>query len=99
MGQATMAMIEAGREMLILKRASASRPSGHWSDDDFDVLCNGAVVGRIFNANAAPVGSPWMWTLIPHHQGRSPTHGYEASQEAAMAAFAKSWRRESARVP
>jgi hypothetical protein len=95
MGQATMAMIEAGREMLILKRASASRPSGHWSDDDFDVLCNGAVVGRIFNANAAPVGSPWMWTLIfPHHQGRSPTHGYEATRQAAMRAFAKSWRRK-----
>jgi hypothetical protein len=91
MGQATMAMIEAGREMLILKRASASRPSGHWSDDDFDVLCNGVVVGRIFNSNAAPVGSPCMWTLIfPHHQGRSPTHGYAESRGAAMAAFAKS---------
>jgi hypothetical protein len=88
-----MAMIEAGGEVLILKRASASRPSGHWSDDDFDVLCNGTVVGRIFNANAAPVGSPWMWTLIfPHHEGRRPTHGYEATREAAMAAFAKSWR-------
>jgi hypothetical protein len=23
---------------LILKRASASRPSGQWSDDDYDVL-------------------------------------------------------------
>jgi hypothetical protein len=23
---------------LILKRASASRPSGEWNDDDFDVL-------------------------------------------------------------
>jgi ATP-dependent DNA ligase len=26
------------------------------------------------------------------HEGRSPTHGYEATREAAMAAFAKSWR-------
>jgi hypothetical protein len=25
-----------------------------------DALCDGAVVGRIFKANAAPVGSPWM---------------------------------------
>jgi hypothetical protein len=50
--------------------------------------------GRIFKANAAPVGTPWMWTLIfPHHEGRSPTHGYAESREAAMAAFAKSWRR------
>jgi hypothetical protein len=90
-----MAMIEAGREVLILKRASASRSSGHWSDDDFDVLSSGGVVGRIFKANAAPVGHPWMWSfIIRHHEGRSPTHGYAATREAAMAAFAKSWRRE-----
>ncbi len=43
---------------LLLKRASASRPSGEWNEDDFDVLEEGAVVGRIFKANAAPVGSP-----------------------------------------
>jgi hypothetical protein len=29
---------------LILKRASASRPSGEWKGDDFDVLADGAVV-------------------------------------------------------
>jgi hypothetical protein len=33
---------------LILKRASASRPSGEWNDDDFDVLTDGVVVGRIY---------------------------------------------------
>jgi hypothetical protein len=48
---------------LILKRASASRPSGEWSDDDYDVLADGVVVGRIFPAAASPEGSPWMWTL------------------------------------
>jgi hypothetical protein len=80
---------------LSLKRASASRSSGQWSDDDFDVLADGAVVGRIFKANAAPVGSPWMWTLaFGHHEGRTPTHGYAATRRAAMAAFVKSWRRE-----
>ena len=84
------------KDYLILKRASASRPSGEWSDDDYDVLADGIVVGRIFKANAAPVGSPWMWTFIfPHHEGRSPTHDYAATREAAMAAFAKNWRRES----
>ena len=31
---------------LILKRASACRPSGVWKDDDYDVLCESAVVGR-----------------------------------------------------
>jgi hypothetical protein len=80
---------------LILKRASASRPSGEWDDDDFDVLADGFVVGRIFNAVAAPVGTPWMWTLIfDYHEDRTPTHGYAETREAAMAAFRKSWRRE-----
>jgi hypothetical protein len=69
------------KDYLILRRASASRPSGEWNDDDFDVLADGEAVGRIFNANAAPVGSPWMWTLIfPHQEGRSPTHGCEATR-------------------
>jgi len=62
------------KDYLILRRAWASRPSGEWNDDDYDVLADGEAVGRIFNANAAPVGSPWMWTLIfPHHEGRTPT--------------------------
>jgi hypothetical protein len=74
---------------------AASLPSGEWNDDDFDVLCDGAVVGRIFKANAAPVGSPWMWTLaFGHHEDRTPTRGYEATREVAMAAFAMSWRSE-----
>jgi hypothetical protein len=49
----------------------------------------------IMKAAAAPVGTPWMWTLaFGHDQDRTPTHGYEATRDAAMAAFAKSWRKE-----
>ncbi len=41
------------------------------------------------------VGASWMWTLaFGHHEDRAPTHGYAETREAAMAAFAKSWRRE-----
>ena len=82
------------KDYLILKRASASRPSGVWKDDDFDVLAHGAVVGRIFNSAASPVGSPWMWTYGFNPLERQPTHGYAVTREAAMAAFAKSWWRE-----
>jgi len=78
--------------MLILKRATANRPSGEWSDDDYDVLADSVVVGRIFKARAAPMGTPWMWTMLFDY--RWPTHGYEPSRETAMAAFAKSWRRQ-----
>ena len=46
------------KDYLILQRASVSRPSGEWSDDDFDVLADGAVVGRIMKVHAAPVDSP-----------------------------------------
>jgi hypothetical protein len=36
-----------------------------------------------------------MWTLtFGHHEHRTRTHGYAATREAAMVAFAKSWRRE-----
>ena len=83
------------KDYLTLKRASASRPSGEWSDDDYDVLANGEVVGRIFKSAAAPVGMPWFWTLAyAHLEDRTVTHGYAVTREAAMAAFAKSWRRE-----
>ena len=83
------------KDYLTLKRASASRPSGEWKDDGYDVLADGVVVGRIMKAIAAPVGSPWFWTLaFGYHRDRRPTHGYAETREAAMAAFAKSWRRE-----
>jgi hypothetical protein len=83
------------KNYLILKRASASRPSGEWNDDDYDVLADGVVVGRIMKANAAPVGAPWMWRLLfDFHEDRTQTHGYEPTREAAMAVFAKSWRRK-----
>jgi hypothetical protein len=61
---------------LILKRASASRPSGEWNDD-YDVLADGVVVRRIMKAGAVPVGQSWMWTLaFGYHEDRTPTHGF-----------------------
>ena len=40
--------------MLTLKRASKSRPSGHWSDDDYDVFDGDRLIGRI------------LWTYAAH---------------------------------
>ena len=45
------------KDYLILKRASASRASGNWNEDDFDVLASGEVVGRIFKV---PCISGWL---------------------------------------
>jgi hypothetical protein len=83
------------KDYLTLKRANASRPSGQWRHDDYDVICDGAVVGRIMHTPAAPEARPWRWSLAyGYHRDHTPTFGYEATREAAMGAFAKNWRRE-----
>jgi hypothetical protein len=82
------------KDYLVLKSASASRPSSKRSDDDYHVLADGVLIGRIFKVRLGG-RTPWMWTLaLGQHEDRTPTHGYAATREAAMAAFAKSWRRE-----
>jgi hypothetical protein len=74
---------------LILKRASANRRSGQWSDNDYDVLAGGVVVGRIMKAAAKPADASWLWTLAyGYHEDRTPTYGYEPTREAAMTALA-----------
>jgi hypothetical protein len=61
--------------------------------DSYNVLADGVVVGRVFLSPTAPGHRPWMWTSN-EYKGRPPAFGYEATREAAMAAFAKSWRSE-----
>jgi hypothetical protein len=78
---------------LILKRASASRRGGEWNEDVFDVLEDGAVVGRIFKANAAPVGTPCMWTLFGLHNDR--TIGFRFVRVLAVRALAVRPRKAS----
>jgi hypothetical protein len=79
------------KDYLTLKRVSVSRPSGEWGENDYDVLADGVVVGRIVKAAASPADKPWMWTvLFGYHEDRIPTHGYAETREAAMGAFAKS---------
>ena len=81
---------------LLLRKAQAVR-AGAQGDDDYDVIgTDGIVIGRIFKATTSPAGTPWMWTLAyGDHEDRTPTHGYEATREAAMQAFARSWHRET----
>lgn len=50
---------------LILKRANASRPSGQWQHEDYDVLADGKAVGRIYE-RASALGPPdmrWFWSV------------------------------------
>jgi hypothetical protein len=58
------------------------------------VLADSVVVGRIFNAAASPVGTPWMWTLAyGHHEDRSSIYGYEDTR-GRDGGVRQSWRRQ-----
>jgi hypothetical protein len=76
------------KDYLTLKRA----PIGP-NEEDYEVLFDGVLVGRIVlsKSPSALKDRQWMWSI--DHRDRTPTHGYEPTREAAMAAFAKSWRR------
>ena len=74
---------------LILKRT----PIGS-NLEDYDVLEDGVVVGRIFLSPGAPQERPWMWASGHNGDIRRAAFGYEPTREAAMAAFATSWRRK-----
>jgi hypothetical protein len=75
---------------LILKR----HPVGQ-NPEDYSVLENGVIVGRIFCLDAVgPHGRPWMWASGHNGDIKRAAHGYEPTREAAMAAFAKRWQRQ-----
>ena len=74
-----------------------TRPEGLWTPGYYPkardaqskgLRCAAIVPSKSLRAAADAIeATPWMWTL-------APTHGYAGTREAAMAAFAKSWRRE-----
>jgi hypothetical protein len=53
------------------KRASESRPCGEWKDEDYEVLADGKVVGRIYEDASA--GTPpelrWGWSITAIEDG------------------------------
>ena len=85
-------------EPLILKRASASRPSGQWKDEDYDVLADGNVVGRIYEDASAPTPPDmrWFWSIMIVPARPGVTNGAAATREEAMAKFREGWTKAKA---
>jgi len=65
--------------MLILKRASKSRPSGTWSDDDYDVFDGDQHIGCIMWMHAAPEARRSFWTIAARVPQSTADRGYAAS--------------------
>jgi hypothetical protein len=77
---------------LILKRAKLSRSSGQWQDEDYDVLADGKVVGRILQENTSgPPELRWVWSVLVTPATPGVTNGTAATREQAMAKFRWAW--------
>jgi hypothetical protein len=85
------------KDYLILKRTSVSRPSGAWKDDDYDVLADGTVVGRIFKAGA--VGMLWKLDIGLPAPGRIARQVIIFSFTARPGANAPYFRMQSPTTP
>jgi hypothetical protein len=81
---------------LTLRRASTSRPSGTWSDEDYDVISDRTVVGRIYEdaSGSTPPGMRWFWSITEIVPATPDvTNGHAATLDQAKARFRDSWTR------
>jgi hypothetical protein len=71
---------------------TASHYGGDWSDDDYVVLDNDQVIGRIMLHPQAPEGQPWFWSITARTPQTTADRGYAPSREQAMADFKARWK-------
>jgi hypothetical protein len=74
--------------MNLILKPTGSHYGTDWGENDYVVLCNREVVGRVMLHPQASKEEPWFWTITAQRQPPSPeNHGYSDTREAAMLAF------------
>jgi hypothetical protein len=86
---------------LTLKRANTSRSSGQWQHEDYDVLADGKVVGRIYEDASAstPPELRWFWSVSMWPATPGLTNGTAATLDEAKARFRAAWDQHAKRRP
>jgi hypothetical protein len=82
---------------LTLRRASASRISGSWQHEDYDVFDGDRDVGRIYLMHAYGGTETWFWGVSFDLTHRN-SYGRAKSLDEAKAAFRAeylAWQREA----
>jgi hypothetical protein len=71
------------------------QPTG--SPTQYEVIADAQIVGRItLTSSLRHRSKPWVWSInLAFSDGHEPVHGFEATRDAAMEAFARSWFGES----
>jgi hypothetical protein len=76
---------------LILK-TTRSQYGSPFDNDDYVVLHDGHVIGRIMLHPQVPEGRPWLWTITAmDYPPTIHSRGYSATREEAMTDFKAQW--------
>ena len=67
------------------------QPTG--SPTQYEVIADAQIVGRItLSSSLRHHSKPWVWSIaLAFSDGHDPVHGFEATRDEAMHAFARSW--------
>jgi hypothetical protein len=67
--------------------------------NEYEVIANAQIIGRI--TLLSDRSKPWFWVISLPFRGsrRHPWHGFEATRQAAMEAFDRSWHANRRELP